>query len=401
MPTDQRGPADSRPTVLTLTTTLPGTPGDGTPEFVLSLARELGSDFAVTILAPRVPGADRKERLGTVEIRRFPYFPRPLEGLADGAILPNLRASPWRIVEVAFLVGSMLLHAFVHTVRSRPDLVHAHWIVPGGFVAGVLKFLTGRPFVLTVHGADVYGIRHPLYVWLRDRIVAASDAVLPVSEHLAEELRVRERHRRTRVVPMGVDLEGVEEPRADSPSTACDFLFVGRLAEKKGVDVLLRACARVPEARLVVIGDGPEEPFLRGLANELGLEGRVDFRGRRPRREVLAALRHASVLVIPSRVAGDGDQDGTPVVLAEGIALSVPIIASSIGGIAERLEQDVTGILVEPDSVDDLVTALRRAIDRPDEMARLGRTARSTLASELDMATTGARYREVIREIVG
>lgn len=399
MSSDERVSPSGRISILTLTTTLPGRPGDGTPEFVLSLARKLSSDFDITILAPRLSGAPRTERIGSVQIRRFPYFPRPLEGLADGAILPNLRASTWRIVEAPFLVGSMLIHALAHGLRHRPDLLHAHWIVPAGLIAAVLKFVLRRPFVLTVHGADVYGIRHRLYVRLRDRIVSAADAVLPVSQSLSEKLGLPKPGIRSRVAPMGVDLEDVEDDHSPSRRSG-DFLFVGRLAEKKGVDVLLRACAKVPEARVVIIGDGPDEEALRCLATELGIDDRADFRGRRPRREVLRALHDAAALVIPSRVARGGDQEGTPVVLAEGVALAVPIIATPIGGIGERLEHEVTGVLVKPESADALASALRRAMERPDEMARLGRAARSELLEELDMDTTARRYRTMIQQLL-
>jgi colanic acid/amylovoran biosynthesis glycosyltransferase len=396
------GPAATAPPVslLVLTTTLPREAGDGTPEFVLALAGEMSRTFRVLVLAPRVRGAPLRQEIGDVEIRRFPYFFRRWEGLADEAILPNLRAAPWRVIEVPFLVTAMFIYGLVYTLTRRPTLLHAHWIVPAGLVALGIRILTRRPYVLTVHGADVYGINHPLYIWLRNRIVAAAAAVLPVSRHLAGILGLPRSKPISLVVPMGVDMHDISPSVQLGERAAEQFLFVGRLAEKKGVDVLLRACALVPAARLVVVGKGPEEERLKRLTLELGIDARVEFAGQLPRRQVLSALRNAAALVIPSRVASDGDQEGTPVVLAEGIAMSAPIIASAVGGLAERIQHNVTGLLVNPGCVESLRAALQYAIDHPHQVSTLAECAHSTLLADLDMKTSAAQYREVICALI-
>ena len=379
--------------MLVLTSTLPAHPGDGTPEFVLTLAQGLADEFAVTVVTPRVPGAPRRQQIDGVEIRRFGYFPRRWEGLADGAILGNLARQPWRVVEVPCLFAAMLWTASRVARGHRPDLVHAHWIVPAGMVGALVRRLWRIPLVLTVHGADMYGVRARAYRWLRPRLVASADVVTPVSTDLARSLGMPEAGWADRVVPMGVDAAAIRAavgPRDGDPRR---FLFVGRLAEKKGIDVLLRAVAKVEDAQLVVAGGGPEGPDLRRLARELGIADRVDFRGQVSKEELWVEFRTAGAVVIPSRVARSGDREGTPVVLAEAAAAGIPVIASAIGGLAERIRPDVDGILVPPEDEDALATVLDKAIANPAWLASLAREAQDTLSQELDIHHTTARYR--------
>jgi glycosyltransferase involved in cell wall biosynthesis len=381
-----------RPRVLVLTTTLPAQPGDGTPEFVLSLSRSLARSFRITILSPRVRGARSDESIGGLRIYRFPYFPRRWEGLADGAILSNLSAQRWRLVEAPFLVISFAWHALRLVRREKPDAVHAHWIVPAGLVALFLKKVRGTPYVLTVHGADAYGLQGRAFERLKRLIVKHAHAVSPVSGDIATRFGFSPEETRRFVVPMGVEFDDIERMVGERTPIQGRLLFVGRLAEKKGVDVLIRAIADVPEAALRIVGDGPERPRLERLADEFGVRERVEFLGQVPRTGVLDEFRSAQALVIPSRIARSGDREGTPVVMAEAMAAGVPIIASRLGGLAEHIVSEVTGALVEPDSAPDLSEGIRRAMQDGEALEGWARAARDAMRETLDIGVTASRY---------
>ena len=390
----QRTQSLPRPSVVVVTTTLPARPGDGTPEFVLTLARSI-PDHDVTVIAPRMPGAASEEDVGDVHIRRVAYFPRRWEGLASDAIMPTLRSQRWRVLEVPFLFGALLLATW-REVRRRPAVVNPHWIVPSGLVAMAVRLLTGAPYVVTVHGADAYTMRGWPARWLKQRVLRHAAAVLPVSADIARTLALED----GRVLRMGVDTAAIRATVGSRDPREGLLVFIGRLADKKGVDLLVRAIARLDGTRLEVIGDGPDRAALERQVRQIGVADRVRFLGKLPKRDVLAALARAQVVVIPSRVGAGGDMEGTPVVLCEAMAAGVPVVASDLGGLGECIDDGIDGLLVPPDDIDALVVALDKVVTGAVDTAGIGRTAAATAERTLDIAAVGAAYAQVLDQAV-
>jgi glycosyltransferase involved in cell wall biosynthesis len=389
-----------KPRVLVLATTLPAVRDDGTPQFVLDLSLGLQERFDVLIVSPRVRGAKTKEEMEGLRIERFAYFPRRFESLADGAMLPNLKARPSSAVQVPFLLGSFLWSAFRAGRRFRPDVIHAHWLVPGGFVALLVSKVLSVPYVVTVHGADAFALRAGGLQWLK-RVIMKNAAVVGLTSTALAEAVPEVDSVPQPIIPMGVDVEGFVEGVGERAPVFGQLRFVGRLVEKKGVDVLLDALAEVPDATLVVGGDGPDAERLRTKSEELGIADRVRFAGRLSRPSIRDELRTAYAVVIPSKVAADGDQDTTPLVMSESMSAAVPVIASRLGGLAEQIDPGVTGLLVEPGSADSLADALRLALADPERLAGYGRQARDRIrGSALDLRTTVARYTEILGDVV-
>jgi glycosyltransferase involved in cell wall biosynthesis len=395
-PSGGDGPAVARPAAIVMTTTFPARAGDGTPEFVLTLARSL-SAFEVTVVAPRMRGAARDEVVDGVRIRRFAYFPKRFEGLAADAIMPTLRARPWRVVEVPCLVLALFFATWREVRRRRAVVVNPHWIVPAGLVATVLRFVGRVPYVVTVHGADAYTLHGRLARRLKRTVIRRAAAVLPVSGDIARTLDLPAD---VPVLRMGVDTGAIRAAVGERHPEPGLLVTVGRLADKKGIDVLLDALARVPGARLDVVGDGPDRERLEAQATELGLADRVRFLGRQPREGVLDALRRATAVVIPSKVGAGGDMEGTPVVLCETMAAGVPVVASALGGLEECLVDGKTGLLVPPGDVEALAEALSRVVGGQVDLDALGRAAEDEARRSLDIGTIGGVYDRVLGEAV-
>ena len=384
------GASSRPPRVLALATTLPAKSGDGTAaEFVLTLAQGMANRFNVMILAPRVPDGARREIIGDVAVRRFAYFPRRWEDLATDAILPTLHERPGMVIQAPSLVLSMIWHALRLGRLSGPDVIHAHWIFPGGLAALFAKCLLGIPYILTIHGADAYAFQFRALQPLKRLVLREAEAVLPVSRDIAEGL---DEEPVGEVLPMGVDFDAIASGVGVREPVAGQLFFVGRLAEKKGVDVLLKALVDVPGCTLRVGGDGPERARLEGQATELGLDDRVEFLGRLGREEILQELKHAAAVVLASRVAKDGDQDGTPVVMMEAVAAGAPVIASNLGGLGEYLDDGRTGLLAKPADVKSLVAALQRATADPAALEAVGSRARESLEPTLSLRGVADRY---------
>jgi glycosyltransferase involved in cell wall biosynthesis len=274
--------------------------------------------------------------------------------------------------------------------------MNPHWIVPAGLVACAVAFVSRVPYAVTVHGADAYTLRGRLVRLMKRIVLGRAAAVLPVSGDIARTLRLAPT---SPVLRMGVDTAAVRDAIGVRRVEPGLLLAIGRLADKKGIDVLLDAVAKVPDARLEVVGDGPERASLEAQTVSLGLTDRVRFLGRQPRDGVVDALRRATAVVIPSKVGAGGDQEGTPVVLCEAMAAGVPVVASALGGLAECLVDGETGLLVPPGDVDALAQVLDRVVRGDVDLAALSAAAAVEAQRTLDIGAIAGVYDQVLDEV--
>jgi glycosyltransferase involved in cell wall biosynthesis len=344
--------------VLHVTSTFPRATGDGTPPFVADLAaaeRDAGLD--VRVLAPHAPGLTRNGTVAGVEVRRFRYAPDRMERLAyGGGLLATTRTLRGAAAVPAFLVG-MTAATVAETRRFRPDLVHAHWWVPGGLAASVAARLTKSIYVVTLHGSDV-AIAHRRGIGkLATKVLRDSNSVVAVSDALAAEAQ------RLFGVEVGVAAMPVMVPDAPRPPRAdgpLRLVAVGRFAPEKGFDLLLDAVARLDvDFTLQILGDGPLRAEMEMKAQGLP----VTFPGIVNRNAYFEALRAADALVVPSR------REGLGLVAVEAVLVGTPVIAMAVGGLPSVLAGELGaapgGWLVAPGDVEGLAAALRRARELP------------------------------------
>ena len=373
--------------IIITTSTFPATLGDGVPRFVFDLAVALSKSATVEVLAPDAPAADPAPEWRGVGIHRFMYFwPRGLQRLAPG-IRSNIGTS-WlgKLQVLPFLVASFL--SLRHRLRLiEPDVVNAHWLVPQGLIAALLK-THRRAFVLVlhVHAGDVDLLSTmPFGKQLADFIMARSDVVFTAGRDVTERLDhliLGDSGAITR--PMGVDLEVFA--RTDRPEACIEefpegfILFVGRLVEKKGLGVLLEALplilAESPGIGLAIVGDGPLGPSLRSKAEALGVTGHVRFLGPLSHDQIADHLSSCKVAVIPSLVDQRGETEGTPTVLIEAMAAGAVIVASEVAGIPELIRDAENGWLCHPNDPHDLARAIRIAL-WAEERSDVGNRARA------------------------
>jgi glycosyltransferase involved in cell wall biosynthesis len=273
----------------------------------------------------------------------------------------------------------------------RPDVVHAHWLIPAGVSARALS--RRAPLVVTTLGGDLYALNSSPFRWLKRRVAAAASVVTVMNSDMAERagsLGARD----VRVMPMGARFSVVSPVPTSGPVR---LLAVGRLVEKKGFDVLLEALAGVPDAVLTIVGDGPEGAALREAA--AGLDGRVSFRGQLGRDELEDAYRHADIAVFPSRPASSGDQDGLPVAMLEALGSGLAVIASDLAGLNEAIVPGESGVLVPPGDVNALATALRELAADPARRRALGLAA-AARARNYSVEAVGAGYLALLAVVV-
>lgn len=263
---------------------------------------------------------------------------------------------------------------------SRAAIVHSHGYRTD-VVAALSRAVPGGSLVSTAHGYTGGGRKNRLYERLQASAWRRFDAVIAVSEPLVQELHRRGLDpRRVRLIPNAWrgDADSMNRPEArgrlgiDSDATVIGW--VGRISPEKGPDLALDAFSRLAAregvgAQLHFIGEGRRRPELESRAAALGLAERVHWHG-----AVTGAARlfpAFDVLLLSSHT------EGTPMVMFEAMAASIPIVATSVGGVPDVLGPD-GGWLVPPGSADALADALGEALDsRTESRSRAGRaTAR-------------------------
>lgn len=374
----------TRPRLLVLTSTYPRWRGDAEPGFVHELARRLAMDFETVVLCPHAPGAKAKEEMDGVQVRRYAYAPARFESLVnEGGIVTNLRRHRWKWL---LLPGFFLAQAWATwrlVARERPDVIHAHWLIPQGLVVALIRLFDQRvpPFVLTSHGADLFALRSLPMRWLK-RFVGRRAATLTVVSRamVPPLLQLGVEAARVDVQPMGVDLAGRFRPDPSVRPVPGRLLFVGRLVQKKGLRHLIAALPVIrsqhPAARLVIAGFGPEEADLRRQVEALGLSAAVDFLGAVPQERLPDLYRAASVFVAPFVEAAGGDQEGLGLVLVEAAGCGCPVVAGDVPAVHDVITSPSIGTMVPAHQLEALVAAVLGALDtgrRPDDDERRAR----------------------------
>ncbi|HEX8003492.1 MAG TPA: glycosyltransferase [Mycobacteriales bacterium] len=387
-------PPTRRPRLLVVASTFPATSGDGTPGFVRDLAEYESRHFDTLCVVPRTPGApSRQIASDTLTIEWFPYFPRRWEGVAHGAMIENMRDKA-KLAQVPTFLLAELAAVRSAVRRFKPDVIHAHWVVPQG--AAVILAAPGVPFVVTTLGGDLYALKGALPTRIKRAVVSRASAFTTQNADMRDKLvDLGAPPERTHVMPVGADLTTIRAAGEGVERVPGRLLFAGRLVEKKGVAVLLDALRDLPHEgwSLEVAGDGPLRADLERRAAGLP----VTFLGQCTRVEMARAMAAAEVVVVPSVPAASGDQDGLPVVMLEAMGAGAAIVASRLPGLDEAVVDGESGVLVPPGDVTALRDTLGSLLADPARRESLGKAA-SVRAEEFSVEAMGEKFVGLLTE---
>jgi glycosyltransferase involved in cell wall biosynthesis len=277
----------------------------------------------------------------------------------------------------------------------RPALIHAHFGIDGVYALPLAKRL-GIPLITTFHGFDATLSTPALltspawanYPLFRHRLAAQGDVFLCASSFIRDRLlALGFPPSRTHVHYIGVDCQAIQqrEPNEETPM----ILHVARLSAVKGTQYLIRGFAGLvqthPDCELVIIGDGPLRASMEKLARSLGVAGKVRFLGPQAHAQVLAWMRKAAFLVLPSVRTQSGRVEGLGMVLLEAAATGVPAIGSRLGGIPEGIVDGETGLLVPQRDERALREAMETLLGDPAARRAMGACARAYAEQHFDL----------------
>ncbi|HWP43308.1 MAG TPA: glycosyltransferase family 4 protein [Blastocatellia bacterium] len=377
-----------------LTSSFPRDPLDETCGYIREFARELGKEFDVTVLAPPDPsGGDwPKDRF---TLKRSPSAIPARMSLFQASLDMNEISRAGLLKKLASAVSIALFAMAALRCARKADVICSHWMLPSGLAGALASLLLLKPHIVVEHSGAIHLLERKRCGRSLSRfIVDHSHRVICVSSHLKRKLisLYAGAEPKTEVIPMGVRVNAAPlRDRNDETKTA---LFLGRLTEIKGVELLLQAIRDMRGVELLVAGEGERrrklEALAAGLAAKTTFLGQVDAAGRE------ALLARCDFVVIPSMVLPDGRTEGTPVVCLESLAAGRPVIASRAGGLAEIIEDGYNGLLFDPGDSEALASAIRKLIEAPELGEYLSRNARLS-SREYDWGAIGERFRRAIR----
>lgn len=247
---------------------------------------------------------------------------------------------------------------------TRPDLIHTHLFF-ATFYGMITANLCRVPVIVTEHNESNWQSKNIL-LKIANRFNARNcTRMIAVSNKVKSTLIERSKVHSSKITVINncISIQNFNHKKGESRSYPDNELIIGTVARfdfRKGIDVLLNAIAyikpQVNEVKCILVGDGKEKAHLRQLVKELNIEKNVEFAGMQE--DILPFLKKMHMFVLPSRTEGFG------IAILEAMAAGCPIIASNVGGIPEIIENEVNGLLVQPDDNIALANAILRLNNR-------------------------------------
>jgi glycosyltransferase involved in cell wall biosynthesis len=436
--------------IAVLTHNYPRFPGDFSGSFVAALSNELARQGnRVSVVAPWDPAYTEDQRARGSEAYLWRYAPRAdwhrLGYMRTMEADVRMRGETYWLAPMFFAAG---VAATLHWCRQqRPDVIHAHWLLPNGFFGAVASRLLGIPLVVSIPGSDaLVAGQNPLFRAMA-RFTLSQAGLVTANSHALRNVAIAELGAdpaRFDLIIYGVDADalrpnpsGVAEQRAEwgVPADALLLLAVGRMVYKKGFDVLLRAlgilkqhgllhqstnlpthqptisssalsnhpitqspnhlvtlspCHPLPSIHLALIGDGDLWLEWQALARDLGLDGHVHWLGRVPFDRMSRAYNAADALIMPSVTR---PADGLNVCVLDAMACAKPVIGATAAGNELVIEDDGNGWLVpEQDPYALAAAILRLAALSPERRSAMGQASRHLIETQFGWPHLARRY---------
>jgi glycosyltransferase involved in cell wall biosynthesis len=404
--------------ILTLSTSYPRFKGDVIAPFIESITKEIANTGNnVDILLPFHPKFNRRnEKAIAFHFYRYASSEKFMIWGYASSMKADVQLK-WKAILLAPRVYLSALNAGKKLLEKKKyNLIHAHWLLPNGYIAMQLARRYKIPFVVSLHGSDITIAERPLFRRFARSVLKEAAWITACSE----DLRVRAvglgcDPKKIETIPYGVD-PLLFQPDASRMSKLRRMmksnikggdkivLAVGRLVEKKGFIHLIEAMSKILQSRrdvlLIIAGDGDLKDSLQKRARELGIMKNVHFAGNIERDELPIYFSGCDILAVPSVRDKKGNVDGLPNVLMEGLSSGRAVIASDIAGIPNVITDGINGLLVEPGNSSGIAEAIEKLIDDGPLRRRLGAEARRHCLNRYTWKITGAKYAKGLKAIL-
>lgn len=270
--------------------------------------------------------------------------------------------------------------------------IHGYFAHKPAEVAALAAKKLNIPFSFSVHAKDARKVEPEKL----SAIAKKAAVVVACNPDVAGEPAFKDTN--LKLLPHGIDLSRFT-PKEFPIEKPLRLLSVGRLVEKKGFDILLRAVSKLQaEFSLRIIGEGPERGRLEGLISDLGLSEKVHLCGAKSHDELVHEYAGSHAVVVPSVIDSNGDRDGLPNVILEAMASGRIVIAFDTAAIGSAIVDGKTGILTPPKNLEKLAEAIESVANSPGLHMHLAKNARSHVEEKYEIGKCTSRLRQVLEE---
>jgi glycosyltransferase involved in cell wall biosynthesis len=371
--------------------------------FVRDQARQIKKTGAdVSVITARVFKEDPMFAVEDgIPVYRF-RFPSQRKLLAEYERVPYFR--------VAVYLASGIIKTIRVVRREKPDIIHAHFVVPTGLIGVVAGLMTKRPVVITAHDADVSTFPEASRVarFLVRWTIKHSAKLIPTTTQLAALVKTNLEipEDKIEVIPLGIDTrlfkpmdKAEARRRLDLPPEQPILLFIGALLPVKGVEVVVKTMPeivkRFPDALYIFVGAGPLEGPLKAEIKDKVLEKAALWAGPLSHEDLPGWYAAADVLVFLAPLGGHGQG----MVILEAAAVGLPIVATELGGIPDTVKPGVNGYLANPEDIVEAVEYISQAL-KPGAFPEIGKAA-ETIRDTLGEEAIAVRLVEFYSRITG
>ncbi len=396
--------------VLVTATTFPRWRNDTTPTFVYDLSERLSSKYKIIVLAPHDKGAKKFERMGNLEVMRFAYFkPEKLQRLCyNGGMLPNMKKSFLATIQMPMLIISEFFSSYKIIKKENIEMIHAHWILPQGFIGIFLKKIFNIPLLVTIHGSDLFPLKNKFFRIMQEFVIKNAVYITVNSPAAKNELLKRFPHykNKIKIIPMGIDTKLFKKKELKKPvkySKNKLVLFVGRLSDQKGLQYLIDSMDYIlqqePKTKLLIIGEGAYKKTLNEKIISKSLQNNIEFLGALPHKDIAYYYNIADIFVMPS-ISNKTGTEALGLTLLEAMSSGCAVIGTNVGGIPYIIKDGNNGLLVEQKNSNELAKAIITLLKDTKKSEKLAKNAAEFVRKKYSLGKVAKDFIKVYENVL-
>ena len=371
--------------IIVNTSTFKQNSTDPSPSFINDLINEFSKSLEIFVLFPRkTKKLVSKNSNSNITLIPYSYFvPRIFSNISEIGILPSLKKNKLNVIKVLLLLLSQFLKLTYYSLKIKPDYIYSHWVFPQAFIGALVCKILNINHVFTSHGSDVSILNNLGYLGksIKKFTIENSKKYTTVSSLATKKLNKNISFNKTKHlnIPMGInEIFFKNKSNLNKKSENLNLLYFGRITKYKGLDLVINACYLLQKNGhkfcLKIIGNGEYKNEIIKKAKKLNIIQNIKFIDFESRKNLIAHIDDASVIVIPS-IETKYEFEAGPLSFLEGMARKKICLVSSSVGFVEYCSKD-NSIIFESGNSDDLFKKLIQINDLSiEETAKLKENA--------------------------